>query len=131
MRLRRGVLSVLVGVEALVGSGCSPYAYYEEAIQYTELARSVLVARGMCQDKQDCTGKGLVFFEAGQISFGPISWGGVFVNLYGIEDAALVDEVAAKFQELHGRLKGPKVRLNVYSSKHSESKIKFREIVVE
>ena len=72
-----------------------------------------------------------MFFEAGQITFGPISWGGVFVNLYGIEDAALVDEVAAKFQGLHGQLKGPKVRLSVYSSKHSESKIKFREIVVE
>lgn len=85
----------------------------------------------MCSNKQDCSSKGLVFFEAGQTSFGFISWGGVFVNLYDITDAGLVDEVTAKFQELHGRLKEPKVRLNVYSSKHLEPKIKFREIVIE
>ena len=123
--------SSIAGALAFTGSGCSSHAYHAEAMQYTELAQGVLIARGMCSNKQDYSSKGLVFFEAGRTSFGFIGWGGVFVNLYDITDAALVDEVTSKFQELHGRLKEPKVTLNVYSSKHSEAKIKFREIVID
>jgi hypothetical protein len=46
-------------------------------------------------------------------------------------DTALAAEIAAKFTELHAKLKKPKVTLAVYSSRHFASTVKLREFIIQ
>jgi len=110
-------------------AGCNSHAYWAEAMQYSAVARDTLIEKGICTSIQDCQGKGLLFAEGGEVNFGFVSWGGVYINLYETNDSFLVQDLEAKFKELHAPLGRPTVTLTVYSSKHLEPKVKFREVV--
>ncbi|MBP7648093.1 MAG: hypothetical protein KA751_15255 [Comamonas sp.] len=121
----------LMPLLALTLAGCNSHSYHREALQYHAAAQDVLIARGICTTDQDCGKKGLLFIEGGSVSLGLLEWGGAYVTLYETSDAPLVDEVTAKLQQLHGKLKEPKVTFTVFSSKHLEPKVQFRKVVIE
>ena len=73
-------------------AACNSHAYYSEAMQYHATARTVLIARGICTNDEDCQKKKLLFAEGSEFSLGFIEWGGARVSLYQTQDAALVEE---------------------------------------
>lgn len=115
---------------AIALAGCNSHRFHAEAMQYHALAQKTLIAKGICMSEQDCDAKSLLFAEGGAFSLGSASWGGAYVTLYATSDELLVQELAAKFSSLHALLKEPAVTLTVYSSKHGESKVKFKELVI-
>jgi hypothetical protein len=110
-------------------SGCNSHAYYREAQQYVKVAQGVLISRGVCSNSDDCQKKHILFWEAGAVTLGSASWGGVGITLYETSDSALVDEITTQFRKLHSELKEPKVTLTVYRSKHLEPDRKLTETV--
>jgi hypothetical protein len=125
----RTYLAISLAIVACVG--CNSHAYNREAMQYHALAQAVLISRGICSSEQDCQKKHLLFAEGGEVSLGPVHWGGAYITLYEINDMALVEDVVARFKQLHASLKVPKVKLSVYSSKHLESKVEFSEVTIQ
>jgi len=111
-------------------SGCDSHAYWSEAMQYHAIAQENLISKGICSSDQDCQQKALLYAEGGEVSLGLVSWGGAYINLYETQDPELVDAIALKFKELHSRLGKPDVTLTVYSSKHLDPKVLFREVVI-
>lgn len=112
-------------------AGCDSHAYWAEAMQYSAIAHDTLIENGTCTSIQDCQRRDLLFAEGGEVNFGFVRWGGAYINLYETQDAALVQQLEAKFKELHARLGKPNVTLTVYSSKHLEPKVTFREVVIK
>lgn len=112
-------------------SGCDSHAYWSEAMQYHSTAQETLISKGICSSDQDCQRRGMLYTEGGEVSLGFVSWGGAYINLYETQDPELVDAIALKFKELHSRLGKPDVMLTVYSSKHREPKVLFREVVIK
>jgi hypothetical protein len=100
------------------------------AQQYLALAQEVLIAKGVCSSSSDCQRKELLFWEGGEVNLGLVRWGGAYVNLYATQDQALVDAIAERFKALHAQQPTPQVTLTVYSSTHSQPKVKFREVVL-
>ena len=128
---RSGIgLSVSLGVVLIAAMGCNSHAYWAEAQQYHAAACDVLVGRGICSDEQDCQRKEVLFAEGGEISLGVIRWGGVHITLYQVQDEKVVEDISAKFKEVHARLGKPAVTLSVYKSGHLESKVKLAEVVI-
>lgn len=108
-------------------SGCNSHAYYDEAQIFLDDVQTILISNGMCNDKQDCSNKQLVKFEAEGWSLGPWSGGGVNISIYQINNNAVVQSLHSSFS--HRRLEMPQahVYLNAYSSKHGEPKVKIAE----
>lgn len=126
-RFRRFVLLIMF---CLIASGCGE-VYREEAQQYHALAQEILISKGICASESDCRSKELLFWEGGEADLGLIRWGGAYVNLYGINDPEIVEGIVAKFEEAQGREPNVPVILTVYSSNHSQPKVKLRTVVIE
>ena len=131
----RGVMPKLRFVAAMsftaaAISGCGE-PYREEATRYHAVAQEVLVAKGVCSSAQECQRKQLLFWEGGGFSLGFVRWGGAYVNLYETQDPVLVEAVVARLKEAHVRPSEPQVILTVYSSKHLQPKVMFREVVIK
>ena len=73
----------------------------------------------------------LVKYEAGGWSIGPVSWGGVTLNVYAVSDPEAIQPLEESVRQAQSRLKTVKVDLNVFSSKHGEPRIKLAEIRIE
>jgi hypothetical protein len=126
------LFTLLLSLLAVIASsGCNSHAYYREAQQYVKVAQSVLISRGVCFNSDDCQKKHILFWEAGAVTLGSVSWGGVGITLYETNNSALVDEVATQFRTLHSELKAPEVTLTVYRSKHLEPHSKLTEVVIK
>jgi len=123
--------AIALGFLVVALTGCNSHAYWAEAMQYHTAARDVLIKNGICASEQDCQTKSLLFAEGGEVSLGFVRGGGVYINLYETQDPALVEAVETKFIALHSRLGEPDVTLTVYSSKHLEPKVKFREVEIK
>ena len=123
-------LVAATGFAALVVSGCGE-PYREEATRYHAVAQDILVAKGVCSSAEDCQMRQLLFWEGGGFSLGFIRWGGAYVNLYDTRDPVLVEAVVAKLGEAHVRASGPQIILSVYSSKHLQPKVMFRQVVIK
>lgn len=119
-----------IGTLSFTLCGCGE-PYREEAQQYLAIAQEVLIDKGVCPNVRDCQRKELLFWEGGEVSLGFVRWGGAYVNLYETRDPALVEAVVAKFREAHAQRPTPQVTLTVYSSNHSQPKVKFREVVLK
>jgi hypothetical protein len=126
--LRTALTIVLLTVAS---SGCDSHAYWTEVQQYHAAAQDVLIANGICASTQDCHNKNILFAESGEISLGFAQWGGAYINLYETQDAVLVDAIVTKLEELHSRLGKPNVTFTVYSSKHLDSKVMFRKVLIK
>lgn len=126
MPKQRTITVLTIAVLAL--SGCGE-AYPTEAKQYTAAAGEVLIARKVCADAPDCRRKEMLFWEGGNPWIPSLKM--AFVKLYDTQDEALVEAVVSKLHELRTKNGMPPVRLIVYSSKHSQAKIKFREVSIK
>jgi hypothetical protein len=70
----------------------------------------------------------LVLYEAGGWSIGPVSLGGVTLNVYAVSDTKAIQPLEESIRHAQSRLKSVKVDLNVFSSKHGEPRIKLAEM---
>jgi hypothetical protein len=75
----------------------------------------------------DCQSGHLVTFEAGGWSLGPLSLGGVTLNIYAVSDPAAIKALATSIQQARSQVGDVKVDLNVFSSKHDEPRIRVAE----
>lgn len=123
--------AIIFALLATANAGCNSHAYWSEAVQYHAVARDILIEKGICASERDCQMNGVLFAEGGEVSLSFVSWGGAYINLYETQDPVLVEAIVVKFKELHSRLGKPNVTLTVYSSKHLEPKVKFREVVIK
>jgi len=119
-----------IGFAIAAISGCGEL-YRDEATRYHAIVQEVLVAKGVCSSAQDCQRKQLVFWEGGGLSLGFLRWGGAYINLYETQDPVLVEAIVAKLRETHVVGSEPRVLLTIYSSKHLQPKVVFRELVIK
>ena len=103
-------------------SGCSSHAYYDEAQIFLGDVQHILISNGMCDNKQDCSNKQLVKFEAGGWSFGPWSGGGVNISVYQVTGEAIVQALHSSFSSRRTEMPKVSVYLHAYSTKHGEPK---------
>lgn len=118
-------LSLLSPLLALIVSGCGE-AYPEQAQTYSGAAEAALIAQGSCADTADCSKKELIFVEGGNPWIPGLKK--VYVNIYGIKDLSTIDAVARSITQLKSTTSGPPFLLTIYSSSHSEPKVKFKEV---
>lgn len=107
--------------------GCGE-AYRREAGIYFAAAESVLIEQGLCSSNNDCSQKGLVFWEGGN-SVLP-STKKAFISIYGIKGPAVADRVAQRIAQEKARIHGPACLLQVYPGPHGEAKGKAKEISI-
>jgi len=121
-------LSAIALILAVGLSGCGE-SYPTEARRYCDVVQDVLIAKKLCSNAQDCTRKQMVFWEGGNPWLPGYNM--AFVSLYETQDAALVDMVVTRLKEAKSESGMPAVKLIVYSSSHSQSKVQFREVAVQ
>ncbi len=105
--------------------------YYEEALQYVKVTKSVLIEAGLCSSDSDCSKKELVFWEAGGFVLGPIRTGGVHLNLYQQSSLQFVSKLEVELAKIHVRIGGPDVTLTAYRNKHSESRSVLTKVTLK
>ena len=103
-------------------TGCSSHAYSEQAQIYVSEAQRVLVDARVCQERAPCSVNNLVKFEAGGWKLGPLSYGGVYINVYEIDDSAIANKIISRCREKHKTMPDVTVHVRIYASKHGESK---------
>jgi hypothetical protein len=109
-------------------SGCGE-SYPEDARRYHAAAQEVLVTKQMCAAPQDCQRKEVLFWEGGNPWLPGHHY--AYVTLYGTSDTALVEAIVARLKQAKTETSMPPVKLVVYSSKHRQSKVTFREVTIE
>jgi hypothetical protein len=114
-------LRLPLSLVGLAGLSACVECYSSEAIRYHEAAQQALVAECV-RNIQTCNSNKRLFWEAG---------GGAYVNLYETQDPKVVGAVAAKLIEMRSKVPMPKVVLTVYSSKHGQPKVQYRQIIIE
>jgi hypothetical protein len=124
----KGTSSTLAVLITASLSGCGE-SYPEEARRYHAAAQEVLVAKEVCARAQDCQRKEILFWEGGN------PWlpghDHVYVTLYETNDAALVEAIVARLKQVKAETSMPSVKLVVYSSRHRQSKVRFREVTIK
>ncbi len=123
-----GYLGAIAFVLTVSLSGCGE-SYPSEARRYCDVVKHVLIAKRICLDTQDCTRKQMVFWEGGNPWLPGYNM--AFVSLYETHDAALVDAIVARLKQVKSESGMPAVKLTTYSSSHSQSKVKFREVTIK
>jgi hypothetical protein len=103
-------------------AGCNSHAYYEEAQSYVSEAQQVLVDAQWCQKRAPCSENDLVKFEAGGWQLGPLNYGGVYINVYQVDDSSVGERIIARFREKHKSMPGVAVHVRIYATKHNEPK---------
>lgn len=121
---------ILAGILAAAISGCNSHAYHAEATQLADAACKSLVMSGAASSEADCQFRDLVKYEAGGWSLGPVSWGGVTLNIYAVSDPTAIQAVEASIRQARARLGKVKVDLNVFSSKHGEPRVRLAGIQI-
>lgn len=118
-------LAVLIAASL---SGCGE-SYPEEARRYHALVQEVLVEKQVCDGPQDCQRKEILFWEGGNPWLPGHSY--ACVNLYETTDIALVEAIVARLNQAKAETSMPPVKLVAYRSKHRQSKVTFREVIIQ
>lgn len=125
----RAFIAALVGM-VLPISGCGE-PFRIEAALYLDAARTALIGKGICANREDCNSKGLLFWNDGEYFLDVLPKSVTFINLYNTHDPAVVDAVVVELKKVQGRITKPGVVLNVYKSKHLEPKVKLQRLVIQ
>jgi hypothetical protein len=107
------------------------HAYDRQALVYVDGARNVLIAHGLCQNKNDCTTKRILFQRGGAYRIGPFEFGGVAIYVYEVSSPDVVGDLIKTVGEIYKTQRGPRVTLEVYESRHLERKIPFASASIE
>jgi hypothetical protein len=78
----------------------------------------------------DCQFRSLVKYEAGGWSLGPVSWGGVTLNVYAVSDPKAISALEDSIRQARAQLGNVKVELNVFSSNHGEPQVRLAGIQI-
>jgi len=114
--------ALLTSSALILLAGCNSHAYYEEAKTYVSEAQQVLVDAQWCQKRAPCSVKDIVKFEAGGWQLGPLNYGGVYINVYQVDDLLIAEKIISRLREKHKSMPTVPVHVRVYASKHDESK---------
>ncbi|KAB2310649.1 hypothetical protein F8A87_08155 [Betaproteobacteria bacterium SCN2] len=125
-----GVLLLLWFFLGIASMGYS-HTYYQQAQAYFEGAQNVLIAHGLCQNKNDCNKKEFLFWTAGGIKIGQFDYGGPTIYVYEVSSPDVVGDLVKAFGEIYKKQKGPKLTVLVYETKHRESKTQFASVKIE
>lgn len=107
------------------------HTYHAQALVYLDSAQGVLIAHGLCQNKNDCVLKQILFGSGGAVKIGPFESGGVQISVYEVSSPDVVGDLVKALGEIYKKQRGPSVRLNVYSSRHLEREIPFASASIE
>jgi hypothetical protein len=116
-----------VGLWSMSGS----HAYHQQSLVYLDTAKQVLIAHGVCQNPNDCVKKRVLFGDGGAVKFGPFEFGGVNIQVYGVSNPNVVGDLVKGFGEIYKQQRGPRLRLDVYETKHQESKRRLAKVLIE
>ena len=114
--------AILIFVASILLMGCDSHAYYVEAQNYVSEAQQVLKDEQWCSKRASCSVNDLVKFEAGGWQLGPLNYGGVYINVYQVDDSSVSGKIIARFREKQKGMPGVPVHVKVYASKHNEPK---------
>lgn len=123
--MRKYIFAALT-LSLLLGCGES---FPKEAEIYLASAREVLVEKGFCSDLQDCRKREILFYEGGNPWMPSPNM--AFVNLYEVNNSELVAAIEQRLRETQKEIKGPPVKLTVFSNSHPQKKTIYREIVIQ
>jgi hypothetical protein len=84
--------TVLTLVALMPLAGCSSHAYYDEAKIYVSETQRALVDAQFCENIARCSINDVVKFEAGGWGLGPLTYGGVYINVYEVQDPAVANQ---------------------------------------
>ena len=112
-------LSLLV--TACLFAGCSSHAYYNEAMRYMEQTRQVLIEEGLCSNKDDCSRKEMALWSAGGWKVGPLTGGGVSIEVYKVSSTETAAKIVAGCKALHTEIPSVPVTVTVYSNAHRDN----------
>jgi hypothetical protein len=107
------------------------HAYHPQALIYLDTAQQVLIAHGACQNPNDCVTKGVLFGDGGAVKIGPFEYGGVNIQVYGVSNPNVVGDLVKSFGEIYKQQRGPRLRLDVYETRHHESRTRFAKVLIE
>lgn len=107
------------------------HTYHSQALAYMDSAQKVLMAHGLCRDKNDCVQRHLLFGTGGAIRLGPYEWGGVQLSVYEVSSAEVVGDLVKALGDTYKGLKGPAVTLRVYQTRHLEPQTQFAVVTIE
>lgn len=107
------------------------HTYYRQAQVYLDGAQQVLIAHGLCQNKNDCIKRQILFGDGGAVRVGPFELGGVQLYVYEVSSPEVVGDLVKTFGEIYKKQKGPRLLVHVYETRHQESKTQFAKIEIE
>jgi hypothetical protein len=107
------------------------HTYHRQALVYLDIARQVLIAHGVCENKNHCVTKRVLFGDGGAFKIGPLEYGGVNIHVYGVSNPQVVGDLVKAFGEIYKEHRGPRLRLDVYETYHQEWKTRFAKVVIE
>lgn len=107
------------------------HTYYQQAQVYLDGAKEVLITHGLCESKNDCNRRHILFGDGGATKLGPFKFGGVQIQVYEVSDPEVIGDIVKAFGEIYKKQKGPRLKMNVYKTKHLESKIEFANVLIE
>ena len=125
-----GLVLLILFFVGLWGMGGS-HTYHQQSLVYLDSAKQVLIAHGVCQNPDDCTRRNVLFGEGGAVKVGPFEYGGVQIQDYEVSNPNVVGDLVKAFGEVYKQQRGPRLRLDVYETKHLESKTRFAKVLIE
>lgn len=114
------VFAVLFSVWIL--GGCSSHAYYNEAMRYMEQTKQALIEEGLCSNETDCTSKEMALWRAGGWKIGPLTGGGVEINVYKVSSAEIAKKIVDRCKTVHSQIPSVPVVVTVYSNAHIDNR---------
>ena len=118
------ILRSLIFIFAVAIIGCGE-KYPTEAKLYCDKAVEILIEKGVCEDKQDCSRKEVALWA------GCASWRKMtHLSLYGISDREVVNAVAERLRLERVRLE-PGISIIAYRSHHLQPSQKLMEIIIK
>lgn len=124
------ILAALLFFVSLWGMSGS-HTYHRQALVYLEGVQDVLISHGLCQDRNDCVKKQILFGDGGAFRVGPYESGGVQISVYEVSRPEVVGDLVKACVEIYKTQKGPPLSVQVYESRHHESKTRFASFRIE
>lgn len=110
-----------LAVIACLLAGCSSHAYYNEAMRFMERTRQVLIEEGLCLNKEYCSRKEMALWSAGGWKIGPLTGGGVSIEVYKASNSETAAKIVARCKALHSEIPSVPVTVTVYSNAHIDN----------
>lgn len=102
-------------------TGCNSHAYYNEAMRYMELTRQVLIEEGLCSNNDDCSRKEMAMWSASGWKVGPLTGGGVSIEVYKVTSSEIAAKIVTQCKALHNEIPGVPVNVTVFSNAHLDN----------